>query len=84
MGVVVAQRVRSLGLGREEGGSSTVVRHSEAGGGGAGEDCCDSFILHRNRGRQPAAENDEQTLAAVLLSMFARRCLSMSIYVYHR
>ena len=76
VGVVVAQRVRSFGLGREEGGSSIAARHSEAGGGGAGEDCCDSFILHRNRGRQPAAENDEQTLAAVLLSMFARRCLS--------
>jgi hypothetical protein len=48
----------------------------EAGGGGAGEDCCEGFILHRKCGRQPAAENDEQTLPAVLLSMFARRSLS--------
>ena len=76
VGVVVAQRVRSFGLGREEGGSSIAARHSEAGGGGAGEDCCDSFILHRNRGRQPAAENDEQTLAAVLL-FYVRQALSI-------
>ena len=54
------------------------ARHSEAGGGGAGEDCCDGFILHRNCGRQPVAENDEQTLRAVLLSMFATGA------VYHR
>ena len=50
----------------------------EAGGGGAGEDCCEGFILHRKCGRQPAAENDEQTLRAVLLSMFATGA------VYHR